>query len=93
MPSERQRLAFASFVSNYHELWPKIADKLSTLHPTLNCPEEVKRHLKDRVAIHLGEHSEESLELVYEFDLPNEGSRGFFLRVVDLEIVDSQIIE
>ncbi|MFO0939887.1 MAG: hypothetical protein U0930_03895 [Pirellulales bacterium] len=39
-PSERQRSTFANFVSHYDELWPKIADTLATLHPTLNSPDE-----------------------------------------------------
>lgn len=91
--TERQHSTFASLITHYDELWPQIADTLARLHPSLKSREEVLQYLKTRVAVHVGEYSEDSLELVYEFDLPEEGFRGFFLRVEHLEIVDGFIAE
>lgn len=92
-PSKLQKEAFANLVDNYDLLWGNVANELAALHPELTTPEEVRTHLRERVAVHIGEHEEDSVELVYEFDLPNEGTRGFFLRVAANRVVEAVIAE
>lgn len=83
----------ADLVDNYDQLWVNVADELVALHPELATPDEVSTHLRDRVAVHIGEHEEDSVELVYEFDLPGEGIRGFFLRVAGARVIEAFIAD
>lgn len=92
-PTAPQKRAFARLVDNYEDLWPDVANRLASLHPDLSTTEDVMNSLRDPVAVHIGEHAEESMELVYEFDLPDEGFRGFFFRIDDLRVVDAFIDE
>lgn len=92
-PTALQEKAFEDLVACYDQLWPNVAAKLATLHPELGSVEDIRRCVRNRVAIHIGEHAEDSIELVYEFDLPNEGSRGFFLRVDGIHVIDGFMAE
>ena len=92
-PTALQEKAFEDLVARYDQLWPNAASKLATLHPELDSVEDIRRYVRNRVAVHIGEHAEDSIELVYEFDLPNEGSRGFFLRVDGIQVIDGFMAE
>lgn len=92
-PTALQEKAFEDFVACYDKLWPNVALKLAILHPEMESVEDVRRCVRNRVAVHIGEHAEDSIELVYEFDLPNEGSRDFFLRVDGMQVIDGFIAE
>jgi uncharacterized protein YoxC len=92
-PTTLQEKAFEDLVARYDQLWPNVASKLATLHPELDSVEDIRRCVRNRVAVHVGEHAEDSIELVYEFDLPNEGSRGFFLRVDGIQVIDGFMAE
>ncbi len=92
-PTALQEKAFEDLVARYDQLWPNVASKLATLHPEVESVEDIRRYVRNRVAVHIGEHAEDSIELVYEFDLPNEGSRGFFLRVDGIHVIDGFMAE
>jgi hypothetical protein len=92
-PTALQEKAFEDFVACYVKLWPNVASKLAILHPEMESVEDVRRCVRNRFAVHIGEHAEDSIELIYEFDLPNEGSRGFFLRVDGMQVIDGFIAE
>ncbi|MDM4019435.1 hypothetical protein [Roseiconus lacunae] len=90
-PTDRQKAAFAALLSSYEQLWPSVARTLVELHPALTGIAEVEAHLSNRIAVIIGEYTEDSLELIYEFDLPDEGSRCFFLRICGNEILEAVI--
>lgn len=92
-PTDLQKAVFADLISRYEQLWPNVASELVALHPELSTVAEVEQSLRNRVAVHIGEHAEDSLELVYEFALPNEGIRGFFLRVDGTQVTGAFIAE
>ena len=92
-PSRLQKDAFANLVGDYDRLWGNVAKELGALHPELTTPDSVRTHLRDWVAVHIGEYEEDSVELVYEFDLPGEGIRGFFVRVAGSRVVEAVIAE
>jgi hypothetical protein len=92
-PTRLQRQLFIELRNHYDEFWPTIAQELLRLHPDLSTTEDVTTFVKNRVGVHIGEHAEDSLELLYEFNLPNEGFRGFFLRVQNAAIVQSFVAE
>lgn len=92
-PTELQETRFADLVENYDQLWPEVARVLATLHPGLTTVEEVQTHVRDDVAVHVGEHEEGSVELIYEFNLPDEGTRGFFLRIDGRRVIDAIIAD
>lgn len=92
-PTHLQKKTFLDLIHGYDQLWPDVAGELASLHPDLATREEVENHLRDRVAVHIGEHEECSVELVYEFDLPDEGFRGFFLRLDGLQVIEAVIAE
>lgn len=92
-PSDPQRIAFSRIIDTYDEMWPRVAAELICLHPDLETVEEIELHVRDRVSVTIGEHSEDSVELIYQFDLPDDDSRGFFLRIENHEIIEAVIAE
>lgn len=77
--SETQRLAFRQLKSRYDQLWPEIAKGILAVHQTLKSADELNDSVSEFVAVHIGEHAEDSVELVYDLDLQGEGSRGYFV--------------
>jgi hypothetical protein len=85
-PSEAQRVAFRELKSRYHQLWPGIASGILGVHPTLKSVDDLNGSTSQFVAVHLGEHAEHSVELVYDLALPGEGSRGYFVLLAGWKI-------
>lgn len=49
--------------------------------------------MSEWVMVHLGEHFEESVELVYNLNLAGEDHRGYFVRLDDWEVFDAFVAE
>jgi hypothetical protein len=77
-PSDAQRFGFRELKTRYRELWPDIANGIVSVHPTLKSINELNSSTSEWVAVHISEHAEDSIELVYYLVLPDEGSRGYF---------------
>lgn len=92
-PSKIQRQALRRLKKQYTTLWPSITSTIVGLHPTINENAQVEAAMREWVSVHLGEHQEDSIELVYDLDLPDEGTRGFFIRLEDDGIVEAVIAE
>ena len=80
-PTELQRQRIRWLKVAYDDLWPRIAEAIGRLHPDLSDPEEVTSALRSWIGVRIGEHANDSIELVYVLNLPNEGARGFFVTV------------
>jgi hypothetical protein len=85
-PSEAQRVAFRELKSRYHQLWPEIASGILGVHPTLKSVDDLNESISPFVAVHIGEHAEDSVELVYNLSLPTEGSRGYFVSLYEWKV-------
>lgn len=85
-PSEAQRIRFSELKSRYKNLWGSIGREIVAAHPTLDSIEALEDSTSKWVAVHLGEHSEESLELVYTLNLAKEGGRAYFVPLDDWEV-------
>lgn len=64
-------------------MWPEIATRILALHPTLTEISQVENAMPETIGVHLGEHHESSIELVYDLDLPDEGNCGYFIEIVN----------
>ena len=62
-------------------------------HDQLETIVDVSNAMSGWISLHLGEHHETSLELVIDLDLPNEGTRGYFIPVEDWFIGDVVIAD
>ena len=95
-PTDGQRSTFKELLARYAAMWPDIARSLAACHPALSTAEEVGRSLSSTVGCYIEEGASgghHDFELVYEFDLPGEGSRGFFVRIVGWEIAEAVMAE
>jgi hypothetical protein len=92
-PSELQRKRIRWLKREYSSLWPEIAETICNLHPDLKKASQVAAAMRDWVLVHLGQHGEESVEIVYDLDLPDEGNRGFFISVSDLGITKAFVAD
>jgi hypothetical protein len=45
------------------------------------------------IAVHIGEHAEDSVELVYTLSLPTEGSRAYFVPLSDWKVSEVVVAE
>lgn len=91
-PSAVQRATFDQLRARYTTLWPGIAQSLVACHPILSTAEEVERSLRPTVGCYIeagASAGHNDFELVYEFNLPGEGVRGFFVRIVGWEVVEA----
>jgi len=52
-----------------------------TRHPTITENKQVEAAMREWVSFHLGEHQEDSIELVFDLDFPDEGIRGYFFHL------------
>jgi hypothetical protein len=91
-PTAGQRATFEQLRARYAALWPGIARSLAACHPTLPTEAEVGRGLRPTVGCYIeagASADHHDFELVYEFDRPGEGARGFFVRVVGWEVTEA----
>lgn len=87
-PSTAQRVAFDDLKAGYEGLWPSIASELLKCHEGLISIKEIEESLSTTVNCYVEGGDGHGIELVYAFDLPGEGDRGYFIRLVNLAIVD-----
>jgi hypothetical protein len=95
-PTAGQRATFEGLCARYAALWPAFARSLAECHPELTTEEEVERSLLPIVGCYIeagATAGHNDFELVYTFDRPGEGSRGFFVRVVGWEIAETVMAE
>jgi hypothetical protein len=92
-PSSVQQATLRRLKEKYADLWPSLASTIVDLHPTITKREELAEAMRDWVSVHLGEHSEDSVEFVYDLDLEGEGTRGYFIRLEDWKIVEAVVAE
>ena len=85
-PSDSQRLRFRELKSRYSELWAAISHALVNVHPTLTSLDDLNNSTSECVAVHLGEHDEGTVEIVYTLGLPEEGGRGYFVPLEGWEV-------
>ena len=92
-PSDAQRMRLRKLKQQYASLWPSIASTIVILHPTLAESNQVTCAMRDWVSVNLGEHSEDSIELVYDLNLPDEGTRWYFVNLTDDEVGEAFVAE
>jgi hypothetical protein len=92
-PTEVQRLAFRELKSRYLQLWPDIANGILGVHPSLKTVEDLNQFMSQFIAVHIGEHAEDSVELVYTLSLPTEGSRAYFVPLSDWKVSEVVVAE
>lgn len=95
-PSAIQRDTFDQLKARYPALWPTIARSLLGCHAGLSSLEEVACGLNPTVGCYIeraGRHGHADFELVYTFDIPGEGSRGYFVRIAGWEIAEAFVAE
>ena len=92
-PMESQRLRFRELKSRYESLWPEIASRIATVHDHLATAGDVSSAMSEWIAVHIGEHSPDSVEFVIDLDLPDEGSPGYFIRLDGWKVGEAIIAE
>ena len=85
-PTECQRQRIRWLKEQYTGLWPSLAQTIVDLHPGLSNSSQLDHAMREWVSVHLGEHHEDSLELVYDLNLPSEVNRGFFISITEAGI-------
>ena len=92
-PTELQRQRVRWLKRDYVRLWPQIAETICRLHPDLTDSSQLTGVMRDYLSVHIGEHSEDSVQLVYDLDLPDEGTRGFFISVTETGVIGAFVAE
>lgn len=92
-PTAQQRATIRELKARYAELWPALASAIVNIHPRLTKTDELAGAMRDWVSVHLGEHSECSVELAYDLALEGEGSRMYFIRLDDWRIAEAVIAD
>lgn len=94
-PSQQQRETFRELRRRYEALWPAIASGIVAVHASITDPFDVAKVMRERVAVHIGELHENSieLELVIELDLPDEGTKGYFIPIENWSVKDVIVAE
>lgn len=92
-PSQQQRETFRELKRRYESLWPEVASRIVAVHASLVSPFEVAKVMRERVAVHIGEQDEKSIELVIELDLPDEGTKGYFIPIENWIVKDAIVAE
>lgn len=92
-PSNAQRSKFRELKSRYAKLWPEIAHGIVSVHTGLTSVDELNASTPDYVSVHLGEYSENSVELVYNLNLADEGSRGYFVMLDEWKVEEVVVAE
>ncbi len=92
-PSQLQRETFRELKQRYESLWPEVASRIVAVHASLVSPIEVAKVMRERVAVHIGEHDEKSIELVIELDLPDERTKGYFIPIENWIVKDAIVAE
>lgn len=92
-PTAAQRMRLRRLKQQYTSLWPSIASTIINLHQTLTEHDQVTCAMRNWVSVNLGEHSEDSIELVYDLNLPDEGTRGYFINLTDDEVGEAFVAE
>lgn len=82
----RQRIRWLKVA--YDNLWPQIVESICRLHPDLKTVEDVTAVMPSWIGVHLGEHGNESIELVYHLHLPNDGTEAIFVTVSESGVGD-----
>lgn len=90
-PTERQRQVMRWLPAAYAGLWPNVANRIIGLHPGLQDREALR--LREWVSVYIGEDSEDSLQLVYDLDEPEDGNRAYFITISDGNIVDAYVAD
>lgn len=88
-----QRETFRELKSRYESIWPAIASRIVAVHATLLKPSEVAKVMRERIAVHMGELDDNSIELVIELNLPDEGTKGYFISIENWSVKDAIVAE
>ncbi len=92
-PSQLQRETFRELKRRYDSLWPAIASRIVAVHASLPNPSEVAKVMRERIAVHIGELHDNSIELVIELNLPDEGTKGYFISIENWSVKDAIVAE
>ena len=92
-PTKKQRKIFRELKTRYDGLWPDIASSIIMVHKEIESQAELEAAMREWVAVHLGEHDEDSLELVIDLDFPDEGTRGYFIPIENWNVGKAVIAE
>jgi hypothetical protein len=92
-PTECQRQRIRWLKARYAFLWPALARTIVELHPELTDVSQLNGAIRDWVGVHLSEFREDSVELVFNLDLPNEQNRGYFITLSELGIEEAHIAD
>ncbi len=95
-PTTLQRRTFDGLKARYPTLWPSIARALLDCRPDLGSTDAVEAGLNPTVGCYIegeGGADHANFELVYTLDLPDEGSRGYFVRIVGWEVIEAMAAE
>lgn len=49
--------------------------------------------MRERIAVHMGELDDNSIELVIELNLPDEGTKGYFISIENWSVKDAIVAE
>ncbi len=85
-PTEKQRLRLRGLKNRYESLWPEIASRIITVHERLRTTNDVGAAMSERLSVHIGEHAEDSVEIVIDIKLPGESYRGYFISLEEWKI-------
>lgn len=92
-PSQQQRETFRELKWRYESLWPAIASSIVAVHASITDSFDVAKVMRERVAVHIGELDENSIELVIELDLPDEGNKGYFIPIENWSVKNAIVAE
>lgn len=92
-PSDQQRETFRELKRRYESIWPAIASSIVAVHASITDSFDVAKVMRERVAVHIGELDETSIELVIELDLPDEGTKGYFIPIENGSVKNAIVAE
>ncbi len=92
-PTEKQRSRFQELKRRYKLIWPDIALQIATAHERLETVDDVGAAMSKWLSVHLGEHAEDSVEFVIDLNMPDEGSRAFFIPLEQWKVGDAIVAD
>jgi len=88
-----QRETFRELKRRYDSLWPAIASRIVAVYASFPDLSEVAKVMRERIAVHIGELHDNSIELVIELNLPDEGTKGYFISIENWSVKDAMVAE